>query len=47
MNSTLTGHDIRLTGLAIHLIAQALQGKMNLRKPADLKVQQRSNRSQK
>lgn len=47
MNSILTGHDIRLTGLAIHLIARALQGKNNLRKPADQKVQQRSSRLEK
>lgn len=29
MNSILTGHDIGLTGPAIHLIAQALQGEKN------------------
>lgn len=35
MNPNLTGHGIRLMGLAIHLITEALQGKVGLRKPGD------------
>lgn len=47
MNPILTGHGIRLMGLAIHLITEALQGKIGLRKPGDKNAQQRLKKKKK
>lgn len=41
MNPILIGYGIRLMGLAINLIFEALQGKIGIRKPGDKNAQQR------